>query len=72
MVAVSLDELEAGVTTLAFTRVASFLFVLYIAIQWRFLLAAPHSPLISFESHWTKRFMVWGFGEGTGVMYVCG
>lgn len=45
MVAERLGELEAGVTMLSFTRVASFLFVLCIAIQWRFLSAAPRSPL---------------------------
>lgn len=45
MVAERLDEREAGVSTLTFIRVASFLFVLYIAIQWRFLLAASCSPL---------------------------
>lgn len=45
MVAERMDELEAGVTMLTFTRVASFLFVLYIVIQWRFLLVVPLSPL---------------------------
>lgn len=45
MVTEGMDELEVGDTTLSLTRAALLLFVLYIVVQWRFLLGAPLSLL---------------------------